>query len=75
HHPPPGAPARPPAPPPPPHPPPPPPPPPPVLLVSYEISELQALADRVVVVRDGVVTAELPAAEATEENLGAAMSA
>ena len=46
-----------------------------VLLVSYEISELQALADRVVVVRDGVVTAEFAAADATEADLGSAMSA
>jgi simple sugar transport system ATP-binding protein len=44
-----------------------------VLLVSYEISELRALADRVLVMLDGAVTAELAAAEATEEVLGAAM--
>ncbi|SEP29265.1 ABC transporter ATP-binding protein [Trujillonella endophytica] len=44
-----------------------------VLLVSYEITELRALADRVLVMLDGAVTAELDAAEATEEVLGAAM--
>jgi simple sugar transport system ATP-binding protein len=44
-----------------------------LLLVSYEISELRALADRVLVVLDGEVTAELDAADATEEVLGAAM--
>ncbi|SOD99066.1 ABC transporter ATP-binding protein [Blastococcus haudaquaticus] len=44
-----------------------------VLLVSYEISELRALADRVLVMLDGVVTADLDAADATEEVLGAAM--
>ena len=44
-----------------------------VLLVSYEISELRALADRVLVMLDGVVTADLDAAEATEDVLGAAM--
>ena len=44
-----------------------------VLLVSYEISELRALADRVLVMLDGAVTAELDAADATEEVLGAAM--
>jgi simple sugar transport system ATP-binding protein len=44
-----------------------------VLLVSYEISELRALADRVLVMLDGEVTAELDAADATEEVLGAAM--
>jgi general nucleoside transport system ATP-binding protein len=46
-----------------------------VLLVSYEITELRALADRVVVLSGGAVTAELSAAEATEEALGAAMAA
>jgi simple sugar transport system ATP-binding protein len=46
-----------------------------VLLVSYEITELRALADRVVVLSGGAVTAELAAAEATEEALGAAMTA
>jgi len=45
-----------------------------VLLVSYEISELRALADRVLVMLDGAVTADLDAADATEEVLGAAMS-
>jgi simple sugar transport system ATP-binding protein len=45
-----------------------------VLLVSYEISELRALADRVLVMLDGAVTADLDAAEATEEVLGAAMA-
>jgi general nucleoside transport system ATP-binding protein len=44
-----------------------------VLLVSYEISELRALADRVLVLLDGVVTADLDAADATEDVLGAAM--
>jgi general nucleoside transport system ATP-binding protein len=44
-----------------------------VLLVSYEISELRALADRVLVMLDGGVTADLDAAEATEDVLGAAM--
>ena len=46
-----------------------------VLLVSYEVSELRALADRVLVMLDGRVTAELDAAEATDEVLGAAMAA
>ena len=45
-----------------------------VLLVSYEISELRALADRVLVMLDGGVTADLDAADATEEVLGAAMA-
>jgi simple sugar transport system ATP-binding protein len=45
-----------------------------VLLVSYEISELRALADRVLVMLDGAVTADLDAADATEEVLGAAMA-
>ncbi len=45
-----------------------------VLLVSHEISELLALADRVLVMLDGRVVAELDRHEATAETIGAAMS-
>ncbi|MFZ4895400.1 ABC transporter ATP-binding protein [Plantibacter sp. Mn2098] len=45
-----------------------------VLLVSHEISELQALADRIAVMLDGRIVAVLDRDEATNERLGAAMS-
>ncbi|MEW9552850.1 ABC transporter ATP-binding protein [Nonomuraea sp. NPDC050783] len=45
-----------------------------VLVQSSELSELRALADRVLVLFEGRVVAELPAAEATDERLGAAMT-
>ncbi|WP_344953505.1 ATP-binding cassette domain-containing protein, partial [Sphaerisporangium flaviroseum] len=45
-----------------------------VLLVSSELSELRALADRVLVVYAGRVVAEFPRERATEEALGAAMT-
>jgi len=40
-----------------------------VLVASSEFDELLALCDRILVLRDGGVVAELPAAEATEEDL------
>ena len=45
-----------------------------VLLASAELSELMALADRLLVMFGGRVVAELPRAEATEENVGLAMA-
>ncbi|MFB2585928.1 ABC transporter ATP-binding protein [Herbiconiux liukaitaii] len=45
-----------------------------VLLVSHEISELLALADRVLVMYSGRVVAEFTAAEATTARIGAAMA-
>ncbi|WP_210481197.1 ABC transporter ATP-binding protein [Naasia sp. SYSU D00948] len=45
-----------------------------VLLVSHEIAELQALADRVLVMFAGRIVAEYPRAEATTERIGAAMA-
>jgi len=45
-----------------------------VLLVSHEISELQALADRVIVLYSGRVVAEFPKEEATTARIGAAMT-
>lgn len=45
-----------------------------VLLVSNEISELQALADRILVMLDGRIVAEFARDEATTERLGAAMA-
>ncbi|MGW0811192.1 ABC transporter ATP-binding protein [Nonomuraea sp. NPDC002799] len=45
-----------------------------VLLQSSELSELRALADRVLVLFEGCLVAELPVAEATDERLGAAMT-
>ena len=45
-----------------------------VLLASAELSELMALADRLLVMYGGRIAAELPRAEATEENVGLAMA-
>ncbi|WP_336209364.1 ABC transporter ATP-binding protein [Nonomuraea sp. LPB2021202275-12-8] len=45
-----------------------------VLLQSSELTELRALADRVLVMFEGRVVAELPVGEATDERLGAAMT-
>jgi simple sugar transport system ATP-binding protein len=45
-----------------------------VLLASAELSELLALADRILVMFDGRVVADIPRPEATEENVGLAMA-
>ncbi|MCX5496674.1 ABC transporter ATP-binding protein [Kaistia dalseonensis] len=45
-----------------------------VLLVSAELTEIMALADRILVMFDGRILAEVPAAEATEETLGLLMA-
>ncbi|MFC7591488.1 ABC transporter ATP-binding protein [Nonomuraea antimicrobica] len=45
-----------------------------VLVQSSELSELRALADRVLVMFEGRVVAELPVSQATDERLGAAMT-
>jgi simple sugar transport system ATP-binding protein len=45
-----------------------------VLLVSHEISELLALADRVLVMLSGEIVAEIARADATTATIGAAMS-
>jgi simple sugar transport system ATP-binding protein len=45
-----------------------------VLLVSSELDEILALADRVVVMCQGVVTGDLPVAECTETRLGVLMA-
>jgi len=45
-----------------------------VLLVSHEISELLALADRVLVMLSGGIVAELSREQATSASIGAAMS-
>jgi simple sugar transport system ATP-binding protein len=41
-----------------------------ILLISLELEEIHALADRIVVVFDGRIVGELDAAEATDERLG-----
>lgn len=47
-----------------------------IVLVSSELAELLALADRIVVVREGAAVAEFPRAAATEERIiGAAVGA
>ncbi len=45
-----------------------------VLLVSAELDEIMALSDRIAVMFHGEIIAELPAAEATREQLGALMA-
>ncbi|MFF0580110.1 ABC transporter ATP-binding protein [Streptosporangium saharense] len=45
-----------------------------VLLQSSELSELRALADRILVMFEGAIVAELSAEEAGEDRLGAAMT-
>jgi erythritol transport system ATP-binding protein len=46
-----------------------------ILMVSSELEEVRATADRIVVMSRGMVTAEFQAAEATDEALAAAASA
>lgn len=45
-----------------------------VLVVSLELDEILSLADRIVVIYEGQIVAEMPAAEATEEQLGLLMA-
>jgi len=45
-----------------------------VLLVSAELTEILALSDRVLVMYEGRVIAEVPGAEATETSLGLLMA-
>ena len=45
-----------------------------VLLVSSELDEILALADRVVVMNQGMVTGELPVSECNETRLGLLMA-
>jgi general nucleoside transport system ATP-binding protein len=44
-----------------------------VLLISFELEEIRALADRILVIYDGQIVAEL-SPEATEEEIGIAMT-
>ena len=45
-----------------------------LLLVSVELDEILALADRILVMHDGRIVGELPRAEATERTLGLLMA-
>ena len=45
-----------------------------ILLVSVELEEIISVSDRVLVMCDGVITGEVPAAEATERELGLLMT-
>ncbi|MFV3075958.1 ABC transporter ATP-binding protein [Niveispirillum fermenti] len=45
-----------------------------ILLVSAELDEILALSDRVLVMCDGEIVGELPAAEATESRIGTMMA-
>ena len=40
-----------------------------IILVSSELPEILGMSDRIVVMREGRITAVLPAAEATEERI------
>ena len=43
-----------------------------VIMISSELPEVLSMSDRVLVMHEGVLTAEMPASEATEENIMAA---
>jgi simple sugar transport system ATP-binding protein len=45
-----------------------------VLLVSVELEEIMSLSDRILVMFDGKIVGELPAAMATEQMLGLMMA-
>jgi len=45
-----------------------------VLLVSVELDEILALADRILVMFDGIIVGEVPAAQADEKTLGLMMA-
>jgi simple sugar transport system ATP-binding protein len=45
-----------------------------VLLVSVELDEIMALADRILVMFDGTITGELDADEADERRIGLLMA-
>lgn len=45
-----------------------------VLLISLELDEVLALADRILVIYDGQIAGEMPVGEATEERLGILMA-
>jgi len=45
-----------------------------VLVVSGELEELMSLADRIVVMFEGRIVGEIPAAEADEKTLGLMMA-
>ncbi|ATZ17270.1 ribose/galactose ABC transporter ATP-binding protein [Williamsoniiplasma luminosum] len=45
-----------------------------VLLVSYELNEVMALADRIVVINEGKIIGELPGQGAKKEQIGALMA-
>ncbi|MEM7375727.1 MAG: heme ABC transporter ATP-binding protein, partial [Bacteroidota bacterium] len=45
-----------------------------IMLVSSELDEIMALADRILVMNEGEITAELNRAEATEAKIGLLMA-
>ena len=45
-----------------------------MLLISLELDEIMALSDRIAVIYEGEIVGEMPASEATEEQLGLLMA-
>jgi simple sugar transport system ATP-binding protein len=45
-----------------------------ILLISSELSEILQLSDRIIVMYEGEIAGELPAAEATEEQISLLMA-
>ena len=46
-----------------------------ILMISSELPEIVGMSDRILVMRGDALVAEFDAADATEENVGAAMMA
>jgi ABC-type sugar transport system ATPase subunit len=44
-----------------------------IIMISSELPEIMGMSDRIIVMRDGHLVAEFSRAEATQENVGAAM--
>jgi rhamnose transport system ATP-binding protein len=44
-----------------------------IIMISSELPEIMGMSDRIVVMREGRLVAEFSRAEATQENVGAAM--
>jgi simple sugar transport system ATP-binding protein len=45
-----------------------------ILLISLELEEVRSLSDRILVIYDGKIVGDMPAAEASDEKLGLLMA-